>query len=237
MSLVSAEIAKISLNSYVTMKISFANTLASICADTPGADVDAITRALGADRRVSPYGLRGGLPFGGPCFPRDNRAFSAFAAGRGVAALLAQATDHVNHMQLRRLVEMINNQIDIVGESTVSVLGMAYKANTPVIEESPSVALVESLLQRGVAVTAYDPLAADNVRQRFGHSVYLASSMREAIRRSAIIVLAVPMPEFADLDAGHFTHRRPVIVDCWRVLDPARFPKPATYLGLGVPPS
>ena len=79
MSIVSAEITKIALNSFVTTKITFANTLASICEAVPGADIDAITDALGADRRVSPHYLRGGLPFGGPCFPQDNRAFAVFA--------------------------------------------------------------------------------------------------------------------------------------------------------------
>lgn len=93
-SIVSAEIAKISLNSYVTMKInfaSFANTFASICERIPGADIDAIKKALGADRRVSPYALQSGLPFVGPCFRRDNCTSTAFARAQGVDA--ARATD------------------------------------------------------------------------------------------------------------------------------------------------
>ena len=102
MSVVSAEITKISLNSYVTMKISFANTLASICEAIPGADLDRITGALGADRRISPHTLRGGLPFGGPCFSRDNRAFAAFAERFGVDAKLAKACDAMNGYRAER---------------------------------------------------------------------------------------------------------------------------------------
>ena len=75
MSLISAEVAKVSLNAYITMKISFANTVANLCEHIPGADVDAITNAIGADKRISPYYLRGGLAFGGTCFPRDTKAF------------------------------------------------------------------------------------------------------------------------------------------------------------------
>ncbi len=77
------------------MKISFANTLANICEKTENADIDDITRALGADKRVAPYCLRGGPAYGGPCFPRDNRAFAAFAAAVGIDACIAKATDQV----------------------------------------------------------------------------------------------------------------------------------------------
>ena len=237
MSIVSAEIAKLSLNSYVTMKISFANTLASLCERIPGADVDAVTGALGADRRVSSYGLRGGLPFGGPCFPRDNRAFVAFAAQHGVEAALAQATDRTNRVQMQRLIDLVVGQMDTLGERTVSILGLAYKPHTPVIEESPSVSLVEALLERGATVTAYDPLAAEAVRQRFGARVHFTSSVREAVARSAVTVVAVPLPECAAIDGSYIVHDPAVIIDCWRVLDRTHFVKPATYLGLGLSPS
>lgn len=93
MSITSAEITKISLNSYVTMKISFANTLANICEKIPGANIDAITKALGAGRRVSPYYLKGGPAYGGPCFPRDKRAFVVLAKKYGHKARLAEATE------------------------------------------------------------------------------------------------------------------------------------------------
>ena len=96
MSIVSGEIAKISLNSYITMKISFANTLSSICEKIPNSNVDDITKALGADKRIAPYYLKGGLPFAGPCFPRDNKAFAVFAKEYGCEASLAKATDVVN---------------------------------------------------------------------------------------------------------------------------------------------
>ena len=95
MSIISAEVMKLSLNSYVTMKISFANTLASLCERIPGADVDAITNALGADKRISPYYLKGGLSFGGPCFPRDNRLLAYTARQAGLEAPLAEASDRV----------------------------------------------------------------------------------------------------------------------------------------------
>ena len=92
MSLISAELAKVSLNAYITMKISFANTLANLCECIPGADVDAITQAIGADRRISPHYLRGGTAFGGSCFPRDVSAFLRLAEVQGTQAELQRIT-------------------------------------------------------------------------------------------------------------------------------------------------
>lgn len=233
MSIVSAEITKLSLNSYVTMKISFANTLASICEDIPGADIDAITAALGVDRRVSPYALHGGLPYGGPCFPRDNRAFVAFARQRGVDATLARATDEVNRLQIRRLVDLVTSHLEGLPARTASVLGLAYKPNTPVIEESAAIALVDELLSRGITVTVYDSLAADAARARYGERVRHASTVQDAMARSSITVITMPSPEFASIDDSYVVHNPAVIVDCWRILDPGKFRKTVTYLAVG----
>ncbi|MGH7901663.1 MAG: nucleotide sugar dehydrogenase, partial [Thermodesulfobacteriota bacterium] len=126
-SIISAEITKLSLNSYITMKISFANTLANICESIPGANIDDVTRALGADRRVSPYYITGGLSFGGPCFPRDNRAFTAFAEKYGCDATLIKATDAVNHFQIEHIVNRVLSCLSDSNSKVISVLGLAYK--------------------------------------------------------------------------------------------------------------
>lgn len=233
MSIVSAEITKISLNSYVTMKISFANTLANICEAIPGADIDAVTRALGADRRVSPHGLRGGLPYGGPCFPRDNRAFVAYTRKYGIDAKLARATDEVNGVQIQRLVDLVTSHLDGLPVRTAAVLGLAYKPNTPVIEESPAIALVDQLLTRGVTVTVYDPLAAHAAKTLYGNRVRYAGTVREATATSSLVVITMPSPEFASIDDGYLVHNPAVVVDCWRILDPGKFRKAVTYLALG----
>jgi UDPglucose 6-dehydrogenase len=128
MSIISAEIMKISLNVYVTMKISFANQLAQICSSIPGADLDAITKALGGDKRIGPKYLKGGISYGGPCFPRDNRAFSVFAGKLGHKALLSQMTDEINRHHVDHLVDLV---LQHAKKSTpVLVLGAAYKGET-----------------------------------------------------------------------------------------------------------
>lgn len=235
MSVVSAEITKISLNAYVTMKISFANTLANICERIPGSNIDHVTRALGADKRISPHYLKGGLSFGGPCFPRDNRAFAAFAADYGLDAKLAKSTDDVNQDQVRHLVDKVMAVVHAKKASAVSILGLAYKPDTPVIEESPSLKIIQELLKKeDIRVAVYDPLAMDNVRAEMGDAVIYASSIKECLAQSSIAIVATQAPEFKSIDANHLTHNPTTIVDCWRILDPSRFEDKVEYIPLGV---
>lgn len=236
MSLISAEIAKISLNSYVTMKISFANTLANICGEIPAANVDDITTALGADKRISPYYLKGGLGFGGPCFPRDNRAFSAFAADFNVDAKLAKATDQINLNQHKRLFDYVYKICREHKVATVSVLGLAYKSNTPVIEESSSVKLIEQLLQAHMNVVVYDSLAMENARSAFGDRITYAQSVKECFMASPVCVFGTVDLGWASINHSYIVHHPTVIIDCWRYFHDAFFPKSVQLLRLGDKP-
>ncbi len=233
MSVASAEVTKISLNSFVTMKISFANTLANICGQIPGTNIDHITKALGADKRVSPHYLKGGLSFGGPCFPRDNRAFAAFAKEYGVEASLATATDRINQVQTELLAELIAKQTPNGDRNVVGVLGLAYKPNTPVIEESPGIKLIERLLERNLEVIAYDPIATESARVHFEDRILYASSARDCFQSATICVLTTQCGEFKEIDQSYIAHDPTTIIDCWRLLDGSKFGKGVNYLALG----
>ena len=142
MNLINAELVKISVNTYVTTKISYANMLAELCERLPGADVAVVTEALGKDTRIGSKYLVGGLGYGGPCFPRDNVAFSVLAEKLGVRSDLPRATDAINKHQIDRMVAKVR---DHVGDCKVAVLGLAYKPDTPVIEESQGVMIARDL--------------------------------------------------------------------------------------------
>ncbi|MBI4242575.1 MAG: UDP-glucose/GDP-mannose dehydrogenase family protein, partial [Planctomycetes bacterium] len=224
MSIISAEIAKISLNAYITMKISFANTLASICDSIPGADVDAITQALGADKRISPFYLKGGLPFGGPCFPRDNRALSAFAAEYGVDPKLAVATDQVNNMQIKRIIDKISKYSVNQGTNSVSIIGLAYKPNTPVVEESPAIRIIQELLKKGAAdIWVYDPLAMEETKRMLGNRINYAKDLKECVSKSAVCVVTTSDSEYKDIDDSCIAHNPFTLIDCWRIIDKTKF--------------
>jgi UDPglucose 6-dehydrogenase len=232
MSIVSAEITKISLNSYITMKISFANTIANICNEIPGADVDSVTRALGADKRISPYYIKGGLSYGGPCFPRDNRAFAAFAGDYGVNAYLAKATDVTNKKHIDRLTDLIIENLP--QNSSVGILGIAYKPDTSVIEESASILLIKKLLKKKANIIAYDPLAIDNTKNIFKDRIQYASSVVDCIAASSICVIMGQHKEFKPIDNDLIGNRKITIIDCWRLLRDKDLGNKTRYIPYGM---
>jgi UDPglucose 6-dehydrogenase len=215
MSLVNAELTKIAVNTYVTMKISYANTLADMCERLPGADVEVVTGALGLDTRIGGKYLRGALSYGGPCFPRDNKAFGVLARDIGTEPLLAEATDAVNVAQTDRLARVVQSRLD-AGHS-VGILGLSYKPDTAVIEESPGLALARLLANAGHEVHVYDPVATEAGVKALGGLVQGASSAAELLEKADVAVIATPWPEFADLPGGR-DGKRTVVIDCWRLL-------------------
>lgn len=218
MNWVNAELAKIAVNTFVTTKISYANMLAEICEHLPGADVDVVTRALGEDSRIGSKYLRGALGYGGPCFPRDNIAFAGLARRLGSSAEIAEATDTINRRQVDRVVALVRR---LGGPGCpVAVLGLAYKPQTPVVEESQGVMIARCLAQAGHAVAAADPLARDGAAAVLDDQVMLLATAEAAIAAAEVVVVATPAAEFAALGADAFTAggRRRIVVDCWRVL-------------------
>lgn len=179
MSLTEAELTKISLNCAVTMRISFANQVALV-ARSLGVDARKVLDAVGADHRIGSATLRPGLPFGGPCFPRDNRMFSRVADRVGTYAPLASAVDSINAMIIKRMVD------DIPERGDVGILGLAYKPGTPITEESAGVKLKEILTLRGRTVKAHDVQAP--------HS----DSLAEVLACDTVIV-ACDWPEYRGL--------------------------------------
>ena len=215
MSLVNAELTKIAVNTYVTMKISYANTLADMCERLPGADVEVVTGALGLDTRIGAKYLRGAISYGGPCFPRDNKAFGVLARDIGAEPLLAEATDSVNVAQTDRLARVVQGRLE--AGNSVGILGLAYKPDTGVIEESPGVALARLLGNAGYEVHVYDPVATEAGVKALGGLAQGASSVAELLEKADVAVIATPWPEFAELSvAGN--GKRTVVIDCWRLL-------------------
>jgi len=233
MSFVNAELTKISVNTYVTTKISYANMLAAVCERLPGADVDVVTGAVGLDSRIGRKYLKGALSYGGPCFPRDNVAFAAMARKVGAEAVLAEATHRTNRMHTERLGEFVMNLLD--GERSVGILGLSYKPGTGVVEESPGIALARFLTGRGVTVAVYDPLALPPAKAELGASVHYGASTEDVISRSRVILVMTAWDEFRALQATDFARAsgRPIVIDPWRLYQGRGFDAVCTYLTLG----
>jgi len=235
MNFVNAELTKISVNTFVTTKISYANMLADICDRLPGADVDVVTHAVGADTRVGAKYLKGATGYGGPCFPRDNVAFAALARAIGANPDLAEATDRINQYQVERVLGAVQARLD--GKGAVGILGLSYKPHTGVIEESQGVALAERLLDEGHPVIGYDPKALPAADARLRGRMKAAQSAEECVRAADLVIVMTPWPDFSRIAPEAFarTGRRLPVIDCWRVLpaDSVKTVADLVYVGTG----
>ncbi|HTS16500.1 MAG TPA: nucleotide sugar dehydrogenase [Verrucomicrobiae bacterium] len=212
MSVVSAELTKISLNSYITMKISFTNQLRMIAERFPKADIHAVLDAIGNDSRIGKKYLRAGLSYGGPCFPRDNRLIAYTARQVGVSAPLAEASDKVNEDAKLDLLERVKSRI--TSRDTVAVLGLTYRPDTYITEESAGLHLAQHLKQQGYRVVVHDFAAkpATNTVLREFEVIEDPSDFpsREDI---ALAVICCPWPQYKDVKFASSTK----VLSAWQL--------------------
>jgi UDPglucose 6-dehydrogenase len=217
MSLENAELTKISVNSFVTTKITFANMIADLCTRIPGGDVDVVTGAIGLDRRIGSRYLTGAMGYGGPCFPRDNNALAFMAASLGTRAGLSETTDLMNRSMVERAVQRLSSTLD--RKATIAVLGLAYKPFSHVVEESQGVALARALASTGTRVICYDPLARETAKEELRDKAVILDSIVECLAQADIVAITTPDPAFRRLKAEDFENGKiSIVVDFWRIL-------------------
>lgn len=218
MSIENAELAKVAVNSFVTLKISYANMLAEFCENLPGGDVDVVSDALGMDKRIGRKYLTGGFGFGGPCFPRDNVALNFIGDVLGVDGRLLKVNDDFNRGLSSRRIEMLKPHLP--SGATVAVLGLAYKPMSHVIEESPGVYLCRALSDAGYRVIGHDVLAARGAEEELKMKALVTDSLVEALRDADVVVVATTDQAYLDLDADTLLQGRQkvTLIDFWRCL-------------------
>jgi UDPglucose 6-dehydrogenase len=150
-----------------------------------------------------------------------------------VPALLAEATDALNRRQVSRLAEVVLSYLPPGG--TAGVLGLSYKPDTEVIEESQGVGLAQELLKAGARVVAYDPAAMENAKSVLAGNVMFARTAAECAAQADVLAITTPWQQFAELTADLFQHRsaKPTVLDCWRVIRSEAIHMAVNYLTLG----
>lgn len=228
MNFVNAEIAKISVNSFVTMKMSYANTLAEICENVVGADVDQITTAIGKDKRIGSAYLKGALGYGGPCFPRDNIAFASFAKGVGAQGDLALMTHQINERQVKRITRIFVKE-NLHPPMKVGVLGLTYKPGTNVTEASQALMLARQLASEGFEIFVYDPaLTNDSFRT---DELRFKPTAEACIEATDVCIVATPWEAFKKINSSVFSDK--FVIDCWRILNDDAIRNSSRYFPLG----
>ena len=170
-----AEMIKYAANAFLALKISYINEVANLC-EAVGADVHLVAKGMGQDGRISPKFLHPGPGFGGSCFPKDTQAFATLSREKGVPMNTIDAAITTNNIQKTRMVGKLNNLIggDFSGK-TIGVLGLAFKPSTDDVRESSSIEMIQSILDGGGKVKAYDPIANKSMQDIFPDLNYLHS--------------------------------------------------------------
>ena len=221
MSIENAELAKLSVNSFVTLKISYANMLADLCERIPGGDVDVVSDAIGLDKRIGRRYLTGGFGYGGPCFPRDNVALNFIGNYLGAATPLLEVNDNYNRTISPRFVEKLTPHLK--KGATVAVLGLAYKPLSHVIEESAGIYLCLALANKGYRVIGFDPLAKEEAYAAIHMHALVSESLSGCLQDAECILVTTPDEVFKALKPEDFLGEKEsvTIIDFWRCLPDA----------------
>jgi nucleotide sugar dehydrogenase len=235
----SAELIKHASNAFLAMKISFINAVASIC-ESVGANVQQVREGIGSDTRIGPRFLNPGIGYGGSCFPKDLMAFRAVARDCGYDFRLLEEVMRINEEQRQRFIRKVRSALWTLRGKKLGVLGLAFKGGTDDIRESPAILLIQSLLQEGCSITAYDPAAQERAAELLGTSVGFANNAYEAAHDADALLILTEWEEFAVLDLARLRSelKYPIIIDGRNLYDPEIMAASGfTYYSVGRPAS
>ncbi|MHC4448394.1 MAG: UDP-glucose dehydrogenase family protein [Planctomycetota bacterium] len=238
MDVASAELTKYAANAMLASRISFMNQIAELC-EQVGADVTLVRQGIGSDSRIGQAFLFPGPGYGGSCFPKDVRALIATAEERGVAFDVLQAVEAVNARQKQKLGEKLAAMFEgrLEGK-TIAVWGLAFKAETDDMRESPAIDLLESLLAAGAQVHAHDPGAMETAQRLFGDRIRYARRMYDAVEEADGLVIVTEWLEYRnpDFERIRSVMRGALIVDGRNLYDPEKMQRLGfNYVSIGRP--
>jgi len=220
----SSELTKYAANSFLATKISFMNEIAQLC-ERMGADVDMVRRGIGSDDRIGKRFLFPGIGYGGSCFPKDVQALVKSSNEVNYDFEILKAVEKVNALQKLHLVNKINAYFnnDLQGKK-IALWGLAFKPNTDDIRDAPAIDMINALTAAGATITAYDPEAMPNVKNKIGDKIKYATNQYEALAGADILVIATEWSEFRTPDFEIIVKELPskVIFDGRNLFDVAK---------------
>jgi UDPglucose 6-dehydrogenase len=215
MDIPSAEMTKYAANAMLATRITFMNQVAQLC-EAVGADVQLVRKGIGSDHRIGPAFLFPGPGYGGSCFPKDVKALVRTADGKGVTLGVLRAVEDGNERQKRVLYDKLARHFDgKLGGRTVGVWGLAFKAETDDVRESPALVLIEALLGAGATVQAHDPAAIETARHVLGDRVRYVEHAYDAVAGADALVIVTEWREYRNPDFARLKQalKRALIVD------------------------
>lgn len=216
----SAELIKHASNSFLGLKISYANIISDLC-ERLGGNVDEVTRAMGLDPRIGPQFLNAGLGFGGFCLPKDIQAFLHLAESNGVDFSLLREAEAVNKRRIDQFIEKVREALWVVKEKRIGVLGLAFKPNTDDIRFAPAIEVIRRLVAEHACLRVSDPVAIDRARKVLSGVEFVADPYEVALGADALLLLT-EWKEYKSLDWKRIAAQmsRPLVLDARNMLSP-----------------
>ncbi len=211
----SAEMTKYASNAFLAVKISYANEIANIC-EKVGADAEKVRIGMCSDKRIGSQFLFPGLGYGGSCFPKDVKAILNTAKQYHCDYQMLEAADNINKLQRKLFVDKILKHFDNdVKGKTIAVWGLAFKPKTDDMREAPSITIINTLLEQGANIKAYDPKAIESAKFHFGNKITYTKSSYEALENTEALLLLTEWNEFRNPDFERIKTlmKAPVIFD------------------------
>ncbi|HUJ10071.1 MAG TPA: UDP-glucose/GDP-mannose dehydrogenase family protein [Verrucomicrobiae bacterium] len=218
----SAELIKHACNSFLALKISYANALSQIC-EASGANITDVVHGMGLDKRIGAAFLNAGLGYGGSCFPKDLSAFVHIADQLGCNFGLLREVQRINADQIHRFLKKIHDTLWIVKDKTIGVLGLAFKPNTDDMRLAPSLEVIGPLQKEGAKIRAYDPKAMEKAREVLPGVEFCDGPYAAATNADALIV-CTEWDEFRELDLEKLrtVMNHPIVLDGRNIFDPQK---------------
>ncbi len=236
----SAELIKHAANSFLSLKISYINAVASIC-EASGADVEMVADGIGMDKRIGRNFLNAGIGYGGSCFPKDVKAFIAIARQLGTPFTLLEEVERINADQLNRFIAKVRESLWVLKDKKIAVWGMTFKPDTDDVRNSVAIDLINRLVAEGAQVTAYDPKGAEKAvdwKLVDPAKVKLAATPAEAADGAEALLIATEWKEFANQDFADVKKRMhtPLVFDGRNLFNPETMRQLGfTYHAMGRP--
>jgi UDPglucose 6-dehydrogenase len=221
----SAELIKHAANSFLALKISYINAIATIC-EAAGANVQEVAHGIGLDERIGRRFLNAGIGFGGSCFPKDLSAFIKISEQVGYEFKLLKEVQRINADQMERFIKKITDTLWVLKDKKIGVLGLAFKQNTDDVRSSPAIDLCQRLLKDGATLRVHDPKAMDKTKSLLPNVTYV-DDMNAVSEGCDALVIATEWDEFKQLDLARakkgLTH--PIMFDGRNLFDPVEMEK------------
>ncbi len=218
----SAEIIKHASNSFLALKISFANALANIC-ELTGADINEVVEGMGHDKRINKHFLNAGIGYGGSCFPKDVSAFIKISEDLGYDFKLLKEVEHINDLQKELFIKKIEETLWVVKDKTIGVLGLAFKPNTDDMRNAPSLDIIKQLEKEGAKVKVYDPVAMPHAKSMLNGTTF-SKDVYEVAEGADALVLVTEWDEFRGMDLKRVKElmSHPILIDGRNIFDPKK---------------